>query len=244
VRARRRAAGLLARAAITALAAASSALLACSSAKTAPTDTTGSMPAKPGGGSAYPTAGIGSSARGLDSSGRPNTAHGDVIADLAFTGYATGNPTGPLSTVSLADYFDPKQAKYTLVHIVAVAGWCAACGDETSKLVAALAAPSTDYASQGVVYLQVLVEGTAQHVGATPDDLYAWTTIYHPPFAELLDPEAQSLGELFAVADVPLNVDLDARSMEILQASTGEEDPAAVETWLAWVKANPATVYQ
>jgi hypothetical protein len=191
----------------------------------------------------YPSVGIGTGARGLDANNVPNTTrHGDVIQNFKFLGYPDGDSSKPMTTVALSDYYDPTAAKYKVLHIIAAAEWCGPCNDETSALVSALKVPATTY--PGVVYLQALVEGFTQNVGATTADLNDWISKYHQGFAEVLDPEANNLGAFFDAAAVPFNADIDARSMEILAAGVGEESPDAVTVWLDWVNANKPTTYQ
>jgi hypothetical protein len=187
----------------------------------------------------YPTAHLGTGQRGLDGTGAPEAFRGNVIPNYKFLGYPDGDATKPLETVSLADYYDPHTTKYKLLHIIAASEWCLPCGQETDALVAALKVPATDYTAQGVVFLEALVEGNAQNVGATTADLTAWIGAHHPTFAEVLDPEAQNLGELFNAAAVPFNADIDVRTMEILQAGTGYANVSELAVWLDWVGANP-----
>ncbi len=190
----------------------------------------------------YPSAGIGIGARGLDASNAPNANHhGDVMQNYKFLGYPDGDSSKAMQTVSLADYYDPTGTKYKVLHIIAAAEWCGPCNDETSALVTALKSSATTY--PGVVYLQTLVEGFTPSTGATPADLNDWVAKYHQGFAVVLDPEAYDLGAFFNAAAVPFNADIDARSMEILQAGVGEDSPDSAKVWLDWVNANPPTKY-
>ncbi len=198
------------------------------------------------GGAAYPTSHLGTAQRGL-SNGTPNTTPGSVIQNMKFLGYPTGAASGSLQTVQLSDYYDPSPdnaSKHKILHIMAVAEWCNPCNIETSELITDLGTPSTDYEAQGVVFLQALMEGEQHNVGATQQDLDTWIGTVKPPFAEVLDPEAANLGVFFAAADVPFNMDIDTRSMEVLQAGTGQEDPSAVSVWITWVNNNPPSYSQ
>jgi len=192
-----------------------------------------------GGSVAYPTGHIGTAARGLDANGNPNKAPGDVITDFKFLGYPNADTSNGLQTIALADYYDPSASKHKVLHIIAAAAWCTPCVQETTTLLADLAAPATDFEAEGVVYLQALVEGTTDNLGATPADLNAWISEEHPTFSEVLDPEGMTLGVFFNAASVPFNADIDVRSMEVLQTGTGYEDPAAVKVWIDWVANNP-----
>jgi hypothetical protein len=189
-------------------------------------------------GAPYPTQNLGRAARGTDAAHRPNTTPGSVMPNYKFLGYPGGDSTKGLQTVALADYFDPAGAKYKVIHLIAAASWCGACDDETKALLATLATASTDYRTKGVVYLVALIEGDAANFGATQKDLDLWISTHETPFTAMLDPEAQRLGVFFDADTVPFNADLDARSMEILDAQTGYEDPNQVATWLDFVNAN------
>jgi hypothetical protein len=187
----------------------------------------------------YPTAHVGLRPRGKTTANAPNTLPGDVIANYKFLGYPGGDVSRGLQTVALADYYDPTGAAYKVIHVVAAATWCGPCNDETDALVRALSDPSTDLRSKGVVYLQALVEGPSPNYGATKADLDTWDGVHHVPFTSVLDPEAQALGAFFDAASVPFNADVDARSMELLQAGTGYEPADAVGVWLDFVAQNP-----
>jgi hypothetical protein len=195
--------------------------------------------AEDGGAAPYPTAKPGTSQRGLDGNGVPNTQPGDVIQNFKFLGYPNADSSKGLQTVSLSDYYDPTASKHKVLHIIAAAEWCNPCNVETSALVTDLAAPATDFEAEGVVYLQTLIEGFTENVGATQADLNTWIAKEKPTFTEVLDPEAAELGAFFTATAVPFNADIDVRTMEVLQAGTGQEDPSAVKVWVDWVSNNP-----
>ncbi len=176
-----------------------------------------------GGSSSYPSANIGTAQRGV-TAGVPNAQPGSVIANFKFLGYPDADTSKGLQTISLADYYDPSASKHKVLHIIAAAEWCNPCNVETSELLTDLASPSTDYEAQGVVYLETLIEGKTPNLGATQADLNDWVGAEHPTFTEVLDPEAGQLGIFFNAAAVPFNADIDVRSMEVLQAGTGQED--------------------
>jgi hypothetical protein len=187
----------------------------------------------------YPTQHIGLRARGLTPSGAPDPTPGDVIANYKFLGYPGGDRSHGLQTVALADYFDPSGSRYKVIHLMAASTWCGPCNDETDALVSTFAQPATDRRARGVAYVQALIEGPSPNYPATSDDLGAWIDAHHVPFTEVLDPEAEALGAFFDASSVPFNADVDARSMELLQAGTGYEAPGAVDVWLDFVAHDP-----
>ena len=173
-----------------------------------------------------------------------------MIENYKFLGHqaasnsgAVLDPTQPLSTVSLADYFDPQQKLgpdgngIKVIHLSVAAYWCVPCNNETDDTVSVAAGLT----SKGVVFIQALDDGPAEGTPATTTDLTNWITKHKSNFTEMLDPGLRNLGQFFDAAAVPFNANIDARTMEILSAGVGE--PASVTgdvtTWVNWVNANP-----
>jgi hypothetical protein len=76
-------------------------------------------------------------------------------------------------------------------------------------------------------------DGPNQGVAATESNLKSWATKYNPEFSIALDPSFAKMGDMFDAAAVPLNVNIDCRSMEILSSGVGmppsiEDDLRAV----------------
>ena len=155
------------------------------------------------------------------------------IANLKFQGYkANGTsviaPQGDLATISLCDYFNPngKNGNYKLLHLTGAARWCGPCSVETSGIsgydgtrngpgIAANLAPL------GVVFLQVVFESEKFGTPATVNDLQIWMTGHQSNFASVIDPGPTALHDFTDAHILPINVDIDLRSMEILNATTG-----------------------
>lgn len=194
-------------------------------------------------GIAYPTKNIGFHARGVDGAGGVNKTPGNVMRNYKFLGYPNADKSKGLQTVALADYFDPTGTKYKVVHLIVAGVWCSPCNQETDALVTALNDPTQAWDQKGVAFVQALDDGAVQGKGATQRDLDLWITTHHSNFTEVLDPGNANLGDFFNAAAIPWNADLDARTMEILEAGVGEEDPSSVQSWLDWVAANPATQF-
>jgi len=189
-------------------------------------------------GIAYPTKGIGVASR-------DGTKKGSVIQNFKFLGYpnegAVLNKKGNLKTVALADYYDPANKRFKLIHLVVSAVWCAPCNAETDAFVAAY----PTLVDQGVVVVQGLSDGPDQSKGATQLDLDAWIDDHKSNFTQFLDPAVQKLGVFFKAAAVPWNAYVDPRTMEILYSNVGAVDvKKTAQTYLDWVKANPATTYE
>jgi hypothetical protein len=169
-----------------------------------------------------PQGGYGRTAR------RGNTP-GSVIQNFQFYGYPNADESHGLQRIALADFYDPCNKHSKLLHLSVAAVWCVPCNQETTTLVASKAQLATDK----VVVVQALSDGPTMNVGATTGDLNTWIKTNHSNFTEMLDPNLANLGIFFNAAAVPWNCDIDPRTMEILDESTGwagtvsaEIDPA------------------
>ncbi|HEX7599962.1 MAG TPA: hypothetical protein VF316_00075, partial [Polyangiaceae bacterium] len=133
------------------------------------------------------------------------------------------------------DFFDPTGEKYLLLHITVAAVWCKPCNDETDEIATTLAA---QFGPQKVVYLQALTEDGA-YAAAKLSDLQGWIDLHQNNFSTVLDPEQINLGVFFDKAAIPFNATIDARSMEILSASTGYATGGGdIPKWVSWANAN------
>ncbi len=181
-------------------------------------------------GASYPTDRLGTSARA-------GTTAGSRLRNLQFRGYRNAVASKELSTISMADFFDPEARKYKVIHLSAASVWCGPCVRETEDTVRI----TESMAAKGVVFVQALIDGRATGTGASEQDLTDWTTKFGNLFPTVLDARARNLGEFFDSASVPWNANVDARSMEILSAGTGAPPDigADVSKWVDWVSANP-----
>lgn len=233
------------------LCAASVAFLACSSSNqqdtglAGPASSNASQDVNPYG-VGYPTANIGYVAR-------HGSVPGNVIQNYRFQGYKAAMDAGSvldttqsLTTIALADFFDP-QGKLgangggiKVIHLSVAAVWCPPCNDEADQTAAA--APGLS--AQGVVFVQAIDDGPQRGVPATQQDLNGWIIKHKSNFTEMLDPGLRNLGQFFDAAAVPFNANIDARTMEILSSGVGEPQPsvqADATKWVNWVNANPPT---
>lgn len=180
----------------------------------------------------YPTQNIGTSAR-------KGTTPGSVIQNFAFYSYEPGADLAQApATVSLSKFYDPQGKNGTkIIHLTASARWCGPCNAETAEMVRL----KSSLEAKGVVFFQALTEGFTQGIGATTKDLQEWIRSKQINFVTGLDPSVRNLGEFFNAAAVPWNADVDARTMEILNAYTGapQDVEASIMQWVNWVNANP-----
>ena len=206
----------------------------------------------------YPTADIGTGAR---SSFGSNGTPGQRIANFAFTGYpvqdtnavATGLPTA----IHLANYYNPDGnltiagTPIKLIHLTVAAVWCGPCNEETDFISGgnwtgtnpAGVSFANELAPLGVIFVQALSDGPVVGTGATLTDLDAWIHHHQSDFTELLDPNVENLGVFFDGASVPFNMNIDARSMEILSSETGFDttmDDTIEKQVLPWIDSHPA----
>ncbi len=188
----------------------------------------------------YPTTGLGFKARGDVTSKSP----GDKIKNFKFLGYVDSNKAAGLTTISLADFFDPEMKQYKLLHISVAGVWCYWCQQETLALTPLVSALK----QKKVVYLTALSENN-NHGPAAQADLDYWVNTWHTNYTQVLDPSNRDLGPFFLSAGIPWNGNFDARTMEILSSTTAAPANAAgqidiegdVNPWLDWIDKNPVT---
>jgi hypothetical protein len=248
-------------------------LFACSSAPppdpgiTAPSQTTDcSASDKNGYGVCYPTADIGTSARSnMGANGTP----GNRIQNYAFTGYPATDTnqidiTAGTKTVHLGDYYDPQGkgvpgiiggVPIKVIHLTVAGVWCGPCNEETDFISGANftgantsgASFATELAPLGVVFVQALDDGPVTGVGATISDLNSWISQkHHNDFTSTVDPGNANLGVFFDAAAIPFNMNIDARSMEILTSEVGFDTAMdnTIKTQILPFVNNAATVKQ
>ena len=157
------------RAASLVLVVAAGAVVSCSSGKDKPADF--ADPQLPGhdtnpDGLAYPTDHIGGTAR----SGRAHP--GDRIPNFTFQAYVGGDRAAGLKTISMADYYDPKQVRNKVLHIEVSAVWCVICSSVTDATVKV----KDELGKEGVVYLEVMTAGVTPGAGPSLGEVDDWVT--------------------------------------------------------------------
>ena len=191
-------------------------------------------------GVAYPTSGLGFKPRADPTSKTP----GDKIKNFKFLGYVDSNKGGGLTTISLADFFDPEMKNYKLLHISVAGVWCYWCKEETKALVPLI----PQLKDKKVIYITALSENN-DHGPAVQTDLDFWIDSWHTNYTQVLDPGNRDLGPFFTSTGIPWNGNFDARTMEILSSVTsapagadGQIDILGdVQPWLDWIDKNPIT---
>lgn len=146
-----------------------------------------------------------------------------VVENHAFLGWrdpvrSQFNPDR-LEWIELADFYDPRGGRTELIVVNASAVWCPACRAEMADIDRFGLAEA--YGAAKVVLLGTLFED-ASFDPAKPEDLALWGTglNFELRFPLVLDPGLK-LGPYFAQSVTPLNLVIDARTMEILFVQMG-----------------------
>jgi hypothetical protein len=198
-------------------------VLSCSSAQDKPADFVD--PQLPGhdtnpDGLPYPTDHLGGTAR----TGR--THPGDRIPNFTFQAYVGGDRAAGLKTISMADYFDPKQVRNKVLHIEVSAVWCAICSSVTDETVKV----KDELAKEGVVYLEIVTAGATPGAGPSLGEVDDWVTRHMSNLTTAIDVRATRLAGIGVDPGVrPWDIVVDTRSMEILESSGGS--PIDVATY-------------
>lgn len=162
-------------------------------------------------GIAYPTDHIGGEKRSA-------LRRGDRIPNFTFQAYVDGDRAAGLKTISLADYYDPKQKRWKLLHLEVASTWCAICSSEAEATVIA----KEPLGKEGVAYLEVIVSGAAAGEGPSLSEVDSWVSRHKSNFTTGIDVRARRLGSIGVAVDVmPWDIMIDTRTMEILDSSGG-----------------------
>jgi hypothetical protein len=153
-------------------------------------------------------------------------ANGSVIADISWEGWrepmVVGFDPGAFETISLSDYYDPDGEKgYRAIVVNASARWCSICKMEQRHI----REKSAEWGPKGVVFIETLFEDVSNGP-AKPSDLVAWGNTYQIDWVLVLDP-TNKLSAFFDRSASPMNMVINARTMEIRDVITGMPD----ESW-------------
>lgn len=147
---------------------------------------------------------------------------GSTVPNIDFLGWS--EPTqvnydvGQLESIDLASFYDPGGTKgVELLLVSAVAVWCSVCQVEYLELRDDAIYDS--FKDRGLEMLGVLFED-ADALPARYDDLVTWTRVFEVNFPFVLDPGFK-MGAFFDRSATPMNMLVDARTMQIMVALTG-----------------------
>ncbi len=160
-------------------------------------------------GAPYPTDRVGSAARA-------NGIPGARVPNLSFQGYVNGDRAAGLRTISMADFYDPKQERHKVLMVFAAATWCSICAANSEALVPKKA----QLEAEGAVFLEIVVNGGALNEGPSLREVEAWMSRHGTNYTTAIDVRARRMGGL-GVSTVPWSMIVDTRTMEILEAGAG-----------------------
>jgi thiol-disulfide isomerase/thioredoxin len=153
-------------------------------------------------------------------SGPYGTRVGSVIENLAWMGYRDGDGNGDpfdedAREVTLEEFFSGRDPDAKIILINSAAGWCGPCQEEAPILRGL----HNEYDGRGVRILSAIFETTS---GSPAGVSYArtWGTTFNLPFAMVADP-SDLLGPYYVENAVPMNMFVDAETMEIVEVYHG-----------------------
>jgi len=164
-------------------------------------------------------------APGCDSPGYPagpyGSATGAVVTNSCFRGWAAptavAHTDATLEDLSLGAFHDPTGERYELLLVNSAALWCAVCKSEHQTLPQHYA----ELAPHGLAILSALFQNNAGDP-ATLVDLKQWVETFHTTFPMVLDSDYQ-LGTYASAETAPLNLVIDARTMQIVEKFVGNQ---------------------
>lgn len=184
----------------------------------------------------YPTDHIGGQKRG-------GTHPGDRMPNFTFHGYRDGDRSKGLTTISMADYYDPSMARNKVLYVQFAGTWCAVCSGELEASVTI-----TDKAkAKGIVLLEVVVSGATAGKGPSLDEFNGWADRHHTNFTTAIDVRAKRTSLIGINGEaMPHDVLIDTRTMEILDSSVGAPSDVGVYALegLDFVEKNPPSVWE
>ncbi len=155
------------------------------------------------------------------------TTEGAIIANVELVGW--NNPTESkydaenAERIQLSDFYDPdgeKGIKVILINSGAV--WCPPCnGEYRGDFGPSLPAIFDELQPEGAMVLGTIFEDANNPPNpAKYVNMEAWAKRYKVPFPFAVDP-SHKLGKYFSIDAVPMNMFVNARTMEILAVESG-----------------------
>ena len=161
------------------------------------------------------------------SDGYPAGPHGvtvgAIVANISWEGWVAPKESefdpAVFETISLSDYYDPDgEMGYRAIFVNASARWCSICKIEQSHI----REQHNLWNPKGVVFIEALFEDAGSGP-ATVNDLVAWGKTYQVEWSLVLDP-TNKLGRFFDRSASPMNMIINAKTMEIRDIITGMPD--------------------
>jgi hypothetical protein len=125
-----------------------------------------------------------------------------------------------------------------LIHVVEVSVWAPTAIQEVDAITGNGTQGkswATDLAPKGIMFVILLVEGPVAGTGATMADVQSFIAKHPSTSVPMgLDPTANKLGVYWNTAAIPMNIDIDARTMHFIGSSAGF-DPNLDQTLITLV---------
>ncbi|MCA9585722.1 MAG: redoxin domain-containing protein [Myxococcales bacterium] len=178
----------------------------------------------------YPTDNLGRAARA-------SGVRGSRIENLAFQAFVDSNRAAGLKPVELADYFDPERKRHRVLHITAVATWCSVCSSESDDTVRV----KDMLTKEGAAIMQIVVNGNSVTFGPSLGEVEGWIERHDANYTLAIDVRARRVSSSLGIVNVPWNLLVDVRTMEILHSQAGAPSDVAayVREGLRFVNENP-----
>ncbi|HTQ06878.1 MAG TPA: hypothetical protein VMI54_23635 [Polyangiaceae bacterium] len=149
------------------------------------------------------------------------TDPGSTVVNTCFRGWAApgsmDDTDATLEDIGFGAFYDPTHKHYELLLVNSAALWCAACKAEHATLGQHYA----DLAPRGLALVSALFQNNAG-APADTDDLKLWVDTFDVKFPMVLDPDYQ-LGAYASAETAPLNLLVDARTMQIMDKWVGDQ---------------------
>lgn len=168
---------------------------------------------------------------------RIGSTPGQRLPNLAFHAYLDGDRS-QLSTISMADFYDPEMKRHKVLHLMIAATWCAICSAELEAAISI----KEQARGIGVVFVEVIVSGATAGKGPSSDEVEGWMKRHGTNITTAIDVRAKKLGPLgIDPIAMPHDILVDTRTMEILDSSVGAPLDVGkyVQSATRWVDANP-----
>ncbi len=142
---------------------------------------------------------------------------GETIDDLEFPAFLDGDTASEPVAVRLGDYAAADRPGTRVIMINAAAGWCAPCMREAE----AMPEFAAEYEPRGVAILVAVFE---DQNGEPADAAFvkAWVNTFELAVPVLIDTSFQ-MGQYVDVNVMPVNIFVDAETLEILEIAQGAE---------------------
>lgn len=142
---------------------------------------------------------------------------GETIDDMEFSAFLDGDTAGEPVAVRLSDYTAAERPGARVIMINAAAGWCAPCMREAE----AMPEFAAEYEPRGVVILVAVFEDQNGDP-ADPAFVKEWVDTFELAVPVLIDTSFQ-MGKYVDVNVMPVNIFVDAETLEILEVAQGAE---------------------